>query len=243
MQDINKIFRQALLHFFDPASAKYGEQAALARKAGIVPSHLHDILVGRCGATEEKRRQFAAIFGYPDRLYDNFLEVGRCKLAGQPVPEPPNNFATPEDLADDEYFRVPLDQADRLGAGGIHSLGQAKPERKTTFLVHGPSLGRKNSRNLRAFVVGGDSMEPLIGDGGLVVADLTRNKLTDIKDGGIYVIGWDEEGSVKYLRWLEKDKLLAVESENNKFYKTVIKRPKDVTLIGQVIWSCRKHKI
>jgi phage repressor protein C with HTH and peptisase S24 domain len=231
MEDLNKIFQTAL----GLKLTRRGDQAALARQIGMSTTTLGDIKSGRRNASDEKKRALAKALGYPGRQYENFLDLGR------PDSEQSSDYVPQGDLTAAGYFPVPLDQADRLGAGGIHALGQAKPEEVTTLMVHGDSIGRNNGRNLRAYVVGGDSMEPLIGDGGLVVADLSRNKLANIKDGGIYVIGWDEEGSVKYLRWAEKDKLLAVESEN-KFYKTMIKRPKEVTLIGQVIWSCRQHK-
>jgi len=238
MQDLNKIFQATLEHLL----AKRGEQAALAKRIGMPTTTLGDIKQGRRNASDEKKRAIAAELGFSGRHYENFLDIGRAVLAGRPVPEPPENYATQEDMPTAEYFHVPLDQSERLGAGGIHFLGQAKPEVETTFLIHGPTLGRQSGRNLRAFMVGGDSMEPLIGDGGIVVADLTKNRFENLREGAAYVIGWNEEGKVKYLRWAEKGKFLTVESEN-KFYKTVIKRPKEVTLIGQVIWSCRKHKI
>lgn len=237
MQDLNKIFQTALEYLL----VKRGEQAALAKKIGMPASTLGDIKGGRRNASDEKKRAIAAALGYPDRAYENFLDIGRAILDGRPIPEPPTDFASEADLAADGYFRVPLDRANRLGAGGIQAQGVATPEDPISIALHGSTLGRRSGRHLQAFVVGGDSMEPLIGDGGLVVADLSRNNLADIKEGCIYLIGWDGDGSVKYLRWAEPGKLLAVESEN-KFHKTVIKKPREVTLIGQVIWSCRKHK-
>jgi phage repressor protein C with HTH and peptisase S24 domain len=74
-------------------------------------------------------------------------------------------------------------------------------------------------------------MEPLFANGGLVVADLAKNRTENLKEGGV----------VKYLRWVEKGKLLSIESEN-KLYAPVFRKVREVTLIGQVIWSCREHK-
>jgi phage repressor protein C with HTH and peptisase S24 domain len=76
-----------------------------------------------------------------------------------------------------------------------------------------------------------------------VVADLTKNRAESLKEGSLYVISYDEEksGAVKFLRWAEKGRLLALESEN-KLYKPVFRRVKEVTLIGRVVWSCRAYK-
>ena len=91
------------------------------------------------------------------------------------------------------------------------------------------------------FRVGGDSMEPLIAKGGIVLADLKHNDVGHIHEGGVYVLCWDREDgecAVKYLRWAERGKLLSVESENS-FYKPVFKRVDEVLLIGRVIWAWR----
>jgi len=243
MEDINKIFQAALKETVDRELTERGERAAFARKVDIPQSRLNDILSGHTGTVEEKRRSLAAALGYHGHLYDYFLDRGRAIVAGRPIPEPPADYASEAETAAGGYFPVPLDRADRLGAGGIHAQGVAKPETATTILVHGPTLGRRNSRNLKAFVVGGDSMEPLIADGGLVVADLTKNRTENLKEGAAYVIRYDEEGdgAVKYLRWAEKGKSLILESEN-KFYKPVVRKLREVALVGQVIWSCREHK-
>jgi phage repressor protein C with HTH and peptisase S24 domain len=110
-------------------------------------------------------------------------------------------------------------------------------------VVHGPSLGRRSAKNLQAFRVGGDSMEPLIGQGGLVLADLSQNDFQRLREGGIYVLCWDlevGECAVKRLKWAEKGHILAIESENPD-YGTLYRPLSEASLIGQVIWSWRRH--
>ncbi|MDR2725715.1 MAG: S24 family peptidase [Candidatus Adiutrix sp.] len=242
MEDINKIFRAALKHFI----LARGDQARLADKTGVSRPFLNDILQGRSkgGGSDATRRVLSAALGFPGPRHEHFLNIGRAILAGQPIPaEPPTDYVSEAELAGAGCFQVPLDWADRLEAGGSRAPRSVKPENTAHIVVHGPTLGRKNGRGLWAFVVEGDNMEPLLARGGLVVADLTKNRAENLKEGAAYVISYDEEraGAVKYLRWVEKGRVLSLESEN-KSYQAVFRKAREVILIGQVIWSCRAHK-
>jgi len=230
MEDISQIFQEALKHIFEQVLTKHGDKATLSRRVDISTSQLGDILAGRSGTTEEKRRALAAALGYPGRGYEDFLDLGRAIRAGRPPPEPA--AGGPDEAG---CFHIPLERAGHLAAD------LQRPGAEETIVVHGPTLGFESGRHLRAFPVTGDSMEPLLAPGGLVVADLTQNRAESLKEGGLYVIRHDGEEAVKFLRWAEKGRLLALESEN-KSYKPVFLRLKDVTLIGRVIWSCRAHK-
>jgi phage repressor protein C with HTH and peptisase S24 domain len=112
------------------------------------------------------------------------------------------------------------------------------------IVVHGPSLNRRSAKNLQAFRVGGSSMEPLIADGGIVLADTGHTDLKRIKDGRIYVLCWDlsdGECAVKYLRWADQGRILSIESENP-LVKPMFKRADEVALIGKVIWAWREFE-
>jgi transcriptional regulator with XRE-family HTH domain len=77
MEDINKIFQESLQY----SLTKRGDQAVLARKAGVSTSQLNDILKGRRSGSEEMRRILAAALDYPGRHYEDFLDIGRAILA------------------------------------------------------------------------------------------------------------------------------------------------------------------
>jgi transcriptional regulator with XRE-family HTH domain len=81
VEDISKIFREAITHSLD--KGEWGKKSQLAKKIGIAPSQLHDILIGRRYGTEEQRRALAAALGYPGRTYEDFLDIGRKLLAGE----------------------------------------------------------------------------------------------------------------------------------------------------------------
>jgi len=242
VEDINKIFRAALKHFI----LARGDQARLADKTGVSRPFLNDILQGRSkgGGSDATRRILSAALGFPGPSHEHFLNIGRAILAGQPIPaEQRTDYASEADLAGAGCFQVPLDWADRLEAGGGRIQRSVKLENTAHIVVHGPTLGRKNGHGLRAFVVVGDSMEPLLAQGGIAVADLTKNRAENLKEGAAYVVSYDEEvaGAIKYLRWAEKGKILSIESDN-KFYKPVFRKAREVILIGRVIWSCREHR-
>ncbi len=239
MKEVNKIFRKALqLEVADSSET----QTCLARKAGISVAYLNDLIHGRRLGKEEVRRRLASIFGWNN--YESFLNIGRQALG---LPLAKTGGGDPKSLSDQDmrergFFTVPFSDNMRLAAGEGGSIPITDEADQSVIVVHGPSIGRYSARNLQAFRVGGPSMEPLIADGGIILADLSHNDIRHIKDGRIYVLCWDlEEGecAVKYLRWFEKGKIISIESED-RFYKPVLKRIDEVLLIGKVFWSWRE---
>jgi phage repressor protein C with HTH and peptisase S24 domain len=159
-----------------------------------------------------------------------------------PATEMEPRFMTADEMSERGFFTVPFSTGMKLAAGGGGQVQIDQDAETSNIVVHGPSLGKRNAKGLQAFRVGGDSMEPMISQGGIVLADLKQNDIRHIHEGGIYVLCWDMddgECAVKYLRWAEKNRLLSVESENS-FYKPVFKKPQDITLIGRVIWGWRE---
>ena len=110
-------------------------------------------------------------------------------------------------------------------------------------VVYGPALKGHAPDNLQAFRVGGDSMEPLIADGGIVLADIRYNEpkhLTRKKQVFVVCLNReDEECSVKYLNWGVKDESVLVQSAND-FYEAEVRRVEDIIIIGRVIWAWRE---
>ena len=239
-RSIDEIFRVAVL---DRIGDRRGAQAQLSRASGVHPPYLNGILKGRKPGTEEVRRRIAEALGYPDRRYEEFLEIGRAILENRPRPEFEPRFLSADEMSERNFFTVPFSDNMRLAAGGGGTIPVTDDDENSSVIVHGPSLGRHNAKGLQAFRVGGDSMEPLIAEGGIVMVDTSRNDLRHIKEGGIYVLCWDlsdGECAVKRLRWAEKYRLLCIESADP-FYPPVFKSVNDVVLIGQVIWSWRNH--
>lgn len=65
--------------------ASFGSRAELARKVGISPSYVSDILCRRKTGSEPVRRKIAAVLG---AAYEEILEIGRRGInAEEPIPE------------------------------------------------------------------------------------------------------------------------------------------------------------
>lgn len=242
---MNEIFQAALK---GEIAESLETQTKIAERAKISVAYLNDLLHGRRHGTEVVRRQVAAAFGWQD--YESFLNVGREAL-GLPavsvyVPaletlDEPTGLATDE-MKERGFFTVPFSDDMRLAAGSQHAIPFTHVAEDSHIVVHGPSLRRRNAKNLQAFRVGGSSMEPLIADGGIVLADTAHNDLRQIKEGRIYVLCWDlsdGECAVKYLRWAEKGRTLSIESENP-LHKPTFRGVDEVVLIGKVIWAWRE---
>ena len=88
-------------------------------------------------------------------------------------------------------------------------------------------------------------MEPLISEGGIVVADISERDPRRLKDGKIYVLCWElleGECAVKFVRWGEKGKSVVISSPSNELYPPIVRLVEDVSLIGRVIWAWREFK-
>ena len=244
MTTIEQIFRESANFLI---GGKRGAQARIARETGIPASYVSAILSGAKPGTDEARRKVAAALGYPGDRYEAFLNIGRNILAKRdPFSGGP---ATPsdEDLAAQGFMKVDFSDNMKLAAGGGGRIEVTEPAENSKVIVHRASLGRGTYRpkQLQAFRVGGDSMEPIIAKGGIVLADITPREKDprNIKEGAIYVLCWDlrdGECALKYLRWAKKGRLLSIESEDSKRFKPVFREIDEVQLVGRVIWAWRE---
>ncbi|SDR40288.1 S24 family peptidase [Pseudovibrio sp. Tun.PSC04-5.I4] len=97
----------------------------------------------------------------------------------------------------------------------------------------GGKLGKTSTDGLIILTADGDSMDPLIADGDLVMVDKKRNTLSD----GVYAFVYGGLARVKYLRpTLQGD--IEVISQNPIHDKELLKRAdlQDFHIIGKVVW-------
>ena len=82
--------------------------------------------------------------------------------------------------------------------------------------------------------VSGDSMEPTILDGEFVLVDPTR---TEICEGKIYVITYNNETYIKMIEKHEEDEIVLLKSVNQKYRDKVIKKEEfeNVKIEGRVV--------
>jgi transcriptional regulator with XRE-family HTH domain len=238
MKTIDKIFSESLKYFVQQERS----QRSFATKVGISAPYLNDLLNGRRYGEDQTKRKIASALGYPDRRYEDFLDIGRIILNGSSVPES-EKFSG----LGDEALRIrgflPLNYSDRVVLGPDNVIPVTDDVRKSHVVIHGPSLRRSTSIGLQAFKAPDDSMEPLISRGGTVVADLTQNTPESLKDGQVYLICLEKETghcTIKYLNWAEKNKTILVSSENRK-HKTIVRQLEEIQIVGRIVWSSRVY--
>jgi transcriptional regulator with XRE-family HTH domain len=225
-------FLEALLYVM---KAKGLNQAQLSEITKIPAGRINEYVHGKRAPKRDVQVRIARALDY-DLL--DFLNLATPKR-----PEP--RLLETDELTSRGFLGVPYSKNMKLAAGGGGTIPITDDEDSTPVVVYGPALGRRNAKNLQAYKVGGDSMDPIIAEGGIVVADQAEyhRDPQHIHEGGIYVLCWDRsdgECAVKYLRWAKKDQILSIESENSKAFPPVFKDIEDVVLIGRVIWAWRE---
>ncbi|KZL05552.1 XRE family transcriptional regulator [Pseudovibrio sp. Ad26] len=97
----------------------------------------------------------------------------------------------------------------------------------------GGKLGRSSSDGLIILTADGDSMDPLIADGDLVMVDKKRNTLSD----GVYAFVYGGLARVKYLRPTIQGDVELI-SQNPIHKDELLKRSdlEDFHIIGKVVW-------
>ena len=237
-----------------PAGRRTGRQAELAAQTGISQSRISNMIAGRRIGTEVQRRVIAAALGYPGRAYEDFLDIGRQILAeaaatAQPAPTQIRPILVPAplrlrplspDKLKADYFQIPFRDDLCLAAGaGAAPEGFYQVE-NSPVVIHKSALRRCRAAALKAFRVGGNSMEPTIRQNGIVVVDMSPRYGKTIKDEGIYMLHFDDEYAVKRLRWAKAGKMLAIVSDNQDF-DIVYREVGEIDLLGRVIWSWGEH--
>ena len=223
-------------------------------------------LIEKSGVRHQK--DLAKILGVSDNAITNYVNKGRVPkgpilkkiseyfnvsmgwlLAGEGQNEPEAPILSDKELKNQGFIKIPFSTTMKLAAGNggttLNYIDVDEDADSSTIIIHGPTLGVHNANHLQAFRVDGDSMEPLIAQGGIVLVDKTVTRLDDdrFREGGIYMLCWEDDGlcAIKRVRWADRPTLLAIESANPNS-PTIFKKPKEIhQLIGKIIWSWREH--
>jgi transcriptional regulator with XRE-family HTH domain len=249
MNNVEKQFLAFLAYLSDEQGRGFNRK--LSKIANISESYLSMIIKGERTGSESNRRAISNALGYD---YDDFLLRGEVLLDGKdPMDEmailgynPNRGYGLGTDeLRERGFITVPFSDNMKLAAGsGGTVIDVTEDADASTIVVHGPSLRRTSSRNLQAFRVGGDSMEPVIAQNGIVLVDTSDNNPYKIKPGKIYVLCWElteGECAVKYLSLTENQNYVLISSPDIYLHPPFVKRIEDIQLIGRVIWSWRDH--
>lgn len=198
-------------------------------------SHLaRELDVGRAAVSLAKRKDsvparwildLSARFG----LNPLWLEQGK----GLPRPE-----AAVEAAVDDgAYMEVPKVRA-RLSAGGGSFETESQVEGYYSFRADWLNM-RGNPANMVLMEVIGNSMEPEIKEGDMVLIDESR---TDVLSGGIYAVGVEDTVMVKRVERLPGT--LVLRSDNIDYSPIHLSGDElhNVRVIGKVLWASREYR-
>lgn len=177
-------------------------QKALAIDSGVSPGFISDIKNGKNAAGDEMQAILAEKMGYPN--FDDFIALGRSLIETGIPPEKINlpqleqplvvqvNSHTEKELMSrtvDDYRDIPLYESGRLAAGINGVVFDPLEQPASMVVVCKPELKGCSRHNLAAIKVGGDSMEPTITKGSIVVVDLTDKEQVD---GKVFVVNTPE---------------------------------------------------
>jgi len=225
-----------------------GTQNVLAIGSDRSEAYISQILKGRRKASFDTQ---IAIANALNTTYENMLALGRQLIEGT-TPEaesPPDEHPLVVNVNSDheqeflqkqaEHYRgIPLYESGKLAAG-INGLAfDPYEEPASTVIVYGQELCGRLKHNLKALRVGGDSMEPVIPKGSIVVVDLNDREYVDKK---IYVVRNDTNetpiGAVKRVRKMNSSFVLL--SENREYLPEITELDWPDLCVGRVVWMWR----
>ncbi len=189
-------------------------QAAFAAAIGISQNYLSEILSGKRGVSSAKLLHICERLGLePSEFY-------ACKAPDAP-----------------DFTLVPLVSArPRAGFGGHETEGSYKD----WFSFQSSWLRRKgNPQAMRLFCLDGDSMEPTLLSGDMVMIDQSQ---TRVSTGRIYLVRINDELMLKRLESRPDRTLL--KSDNPAYSAIEVRREDesaDIEIFGRMVWSCREY--
>lgn len=164
--------------------------------------------------------------GYVQQLADIFNVSTDFLIYGSDESLTPIN-----NIVFDDYF--PLHYSTNLSAGTLEELLDNDPD----AVVYVPIKYQLMKKRLHAFKVNGSSMNNVIEDGSIVIAEDVSNTLTSLKDGTIVVAFIDGQATVKRL-YVNGASITLMPDSKDKSHQPIIINTEDtgVAIIGRVIW-------
>ena len=210
---------------FDAFFKRLTEQTDIATQADLARA----LDVGRAAISLAKKKDTVParwVLGLSVRhgLNTAWLESG--------LGEPRGGF----DAQCEEFIRVPKVVA-RLSAGGGSFETESMVEGYYAF--RGEWLRAKGrAEEMVLMQVVGNSMEPEIHEGDLVLVDQSR---TDVLAGGIYAVGVEDTVLVKRVEKLPGQLVLHSDNTDYSPVRLAGDELNSVRVIGRVVWACREY--
>lgn len=176
-----------------------------------------------------------------DRIHSiaKALHINEAWLLGYDVPMDKSDIIKqlePINMIFDDYF--PLNYCTNLSAGSPTELFEAEPD----AVVYVPIKFQNRKKRLHAFQVNGTSMNNVIPDGSIVVAEEVPD--TVLKEGTIVVAWFNGEATVKRIYPGEHQVTLMPDSSDKGHHPIIINADEEqVYILGRVIWHMNPDNV
>lgn len=153
-------------------------------------------------------------------------------LAAGEGPMRPEGAQKPDES---KFISVPRVDVNLAAGSGVLNGDHIETQEQIPFTKEffGGKLGRSSNEGLIILTAKGDSMDPLIADGDLVMVDRKRNELSD----GVYAFVYGGMARVKRIRPTIQGDVELI-SQNPEYEKELLNRSslEDFHIIGKVVW-------
>ena len=141
------------------------------------------------------------------------------------------------DIGNGEFALVPLYDVDAAAGHGAH-IDQEPVKAQIAFRRDWLSQSSFNARNLVSLTARGDSMEPTIRDGDLLLVDTSQK---GVVEDGIYILRVNNHLLAKRLQRLF-DGTVVIKSDNPAYERQEVpsSTADQIEVIGRVVWTGRK---
>lgn len=163
------------------------------------------------------------------------LATSSSQRQGSGVFKPIIEWDKPEDLPEGQYVFVRRMRV-RLSAGNGHLIFDEEEGEPLAFTTRWIKSRGLSSAHLVVVTAAGDSMEPTIRDGNLILIDRAQ---TTMQEGHVFAIRYGDELRVKRL-YARYDGGLILRSDNrSKYPDQEIPAPdlRHIDIVGRVVWS------
>lgn len=171
----------------------------------------------------------------------DFFNVDMNYLLGKSIIK--NSYASElteiplDNIVFDDYF--PFHYWSGLSAGSFEELLENEPD----SVVYIPITFQNKKKHIHAFKINGTSMNNVIPDGSIVIAEDNYNNAIQYSDGTIVVVFMDGAATVKRLYYGEDSITLSPDSTDKSHMPIIVPKDKELVIIGKVIWHMNPEDV
>ena len=212
-------------------------QKDFAAKVEVTKEYLNSVIRGRKPAGRKFVVKVAKALGIPAqellKYYDEDYTSG-CSVLTASSSLHADADVERQSFTHGDFTHVPYLEATLAGSNGESVELDTSVRSYLSFQT--PWLASKGSpRQMAAMRVVGDSMEPKIPDGAVVLVRVA--KADTFSSGAIYAVSYDQGLNIKRLSRDEEDRWV-LSSDNPSYPPKVVKEGDHFEIIGRVVWVC-----